>query len=45
MACYQLEVRASPGNISAIEHILYGETDIIRDCNYLVGLQGIDKVS
>lgn len=39
MACYQLEVRASPGNISAIEHILYGETDIIRDCNYLVGLQ------
>jgi len=37
--CYELEVRASPGNISAIEHVLYGDGDVVRDCNYLVGVR------
>lgn len=38
-AFYELEVRASPGNISSVEHVLYGESEIIRDCNYLVGVK------
>lgn len=38
-ASYELEVRASPGNISSIEHILFGEGDVVRDCNYLVGVR------
>jgi len=36
---YELEVRASPGNIAAIEHILYGESDTVKDCNYLAGVR------
>ena len=36
---YSLEVRASPGNTAAIEHILYGESDTVsRDTNFLVGI-------
>jgi len=39
-ATYQLEVRASPGNISSIEHILYGEGEMGgRDTNFLVGIK------
>jgi DNA mismatch repair protein MSH2 len=39
-ASYQLEVRASPGNISSIEHILYGEGEMgSRDTNFLVGIK------
>eukprot|EP00092_Neocalanus_flemingeri_P017730 GFUD01019185.1.p1 GENE.GFUD01019185.1~~GFUD01019185.1.p1 ORF type:complete len:916 (+),score=230.63 GFUD01019185.1:47-2794(+) len=39
-ASYQLEVRASPGNISSIEHILYGEGEMGgRDTNFLVGIK------
>ena len=38
---YSLEVRASPGNIATIEHILYGEggDSGARDTNYLLGLK------
>ena len=38
---YALEVRASPGNIATIEHILYGEggDSGARDTNYLLGLK------
>ena len=37
---YHLEVRASPGNISAIEHIVYGEGEPGgRDSNFLVGIK------
>lgn len=36
---YDLEVRASPGNIAPVEHILYGESDIVKDCNYLAGIK------
>ena len=37
---YDLEVRASPGNTAAIEHILYGEGDTgSRDTNFLVGIK------
>ena len=32
-------MRASPGNISAVEHVLYGESDIVKDCNYLAGIK------
>jgi len=36
---YSLEVRASPGNTAAIEHILYGENDTgSRDTNFLAGV-------
>ena len=36
---YSLEVRASPGNTAAIEHILYGENDTgCRDTNFLAGV-------
>jgi len=39
-ASYQLEVRASPGNISSIEHILYGEGEVVgRETNFLVGIK------
>ena len=39
-ASYHLEVRASPGNISSIEHILYGEGEMgTRDTNFLVGIK------
>jgi len=38
-ASYELEVRASPGNIAAVEHVLYGESDVVRDCNYLAALR------
>ena len=37
---YNLEVRASPGNISSIEHILYGENESVsRETNFLVGVK------
>lgn len=38
---YSLEVRASPGNIATIEHILYGEggDSGARDTNYLLGVK------
>ena len=37
---YKLEVRASPGNIAAIEHILYVEGEVsIRDTKILVGIK------
>jgi len=36
---YELEVRASPGNIAAVEHVLYGESDTVKDCNYLAGIK------
>ena len=37
---YHLEVRASPGNISAIEHIVYSEGEPGgRDSNFLVGIK------
>ena len=37
---YQLEVRASPGNVSAIQHILYGEEESVgRESNFLVGIK------
>jgi len=39
-ATYQLEVRASPGNIASIEHILYGEGEMTcKDTNFLVGIK------
>jgi len=39
-ATFKLEVRASPGNVAAIEHILYGEGESTnRDNNFLVGLK------
>jgi len=36
---YALEVRCSPGNISSLEHLLYGEADQIKETNYLVGVK------
>ena len=37
---YQLEARASPGNVSSIEHILYGEGESgRRDSNFLVAIK------
>jgi len=38
-ATYKLEVRASPGNISALEHIIYGDSEGNRDTNFLVGVK------
>ena len=32
-------MRASPGNIAAVEHVLYGESDTVKDCNYLAGIK------
>ena len=32
-------MRASPGNIASIEHILYGDSDTVKDCNYLAGVR------
>ena len=34
-----LQVRASPGNISSVEHILYGEGEDRRDTNFLVAIK------
>jgi len=38
-ARYDLEVRASPGNISSVEHILYGEGEDRRETNFLVAIK------
>jgi len=38
-ARYDLEVRASPGNISSVEHIVYGEGEERRETNYLVAVK------
>ena len=34
-----MQVRASPGNISSVEHIVYGEGEERRETNYLVAIK------
>ena len=34
-----MQVRASPGNISSVEHIVYGEGEERRETNYLVAVK------